>query len=334
MRSPALPWLGVVASLAWLAGCPLPPGDDAGPDPDAGQADAGQADAGATDAGGSDAGAASTCGEDPDVVFDGDVVVTSEAALAALDGIECLHGDLTLELTDLEQLSLPGLLRVTGTMHVEANHALGRLQLGTLKTIDGDLVIRDNAVLTNLDGLPLLSTVGGDLSIGGELSFHGNATLSSIGGLATLEQVGGDLVIGNNPQLSSLNGFELSAVGGALRVLELPVLSSLAALQTLVDVGKDLELSDLDALANLAGLEALERVEGDLRIGSREPEEGNAALNSIEQLTALTRVDGELLIANNPLLPQCQANALTQRLGGAGVGSTFFEGNDEDASCQ
>jgi hypothetical protein len=315
-----------------LAGCPEPPGEDAGSPTDASVADAG--DGGAALDAGVDAGELRLCEENADLVFVGDLVVSDDDTLTALDGIECVEGSVTVELTDLEQLSLPNLLRVTGSFHIEANHRLGRLQLGTLKTIDGDFIVRDNQALIDLSGLPLLSTVGGDVHIGGELSFYGNALVTSLAGLQSLEAVGGDFVVGNNRALNSLNGWTLTSVGGALRVVESPALNDIGALSVLTQTGTDLVLSRLDALGNLAGLEALTTVGGDLQLGGREVDEGNAALNSVVQLTGLTQVVGELLIANNPVLPQCQANALAQRLGGAGVGSTFFAGNDEAAVCQ
>ncbi len=69
--------------------------------------------------------------------------------------------------------------------------------------IEGDVVINDDAKnggLMNLDGLSILTTIGGHLSI------QNNMYLESLTGLNNLISIGGDLLIEGNAALFSLEG--------------------------------------------------------------------------------------------------------------------------------
>jgi len=314
--------------LAVLCGYPPPPPGDAGPDAGAG-ADAGATDGGTErDAGGGDAGPIVCLEVDPTGVFNGDLVINSPTALLALGQVECVTGDVVIELTVIDRLALPSLARIVGSLRIESNALLDQLQLSALKRVGGDLIIVDNQRLADLNGLPLLNRIDGDLLIGGELSFYGNRQLVSLEGLGSIEHIGGDLLIGNNPALTSVAGFGLTELNAGLRIVESPALSSLEGLASLERTGAHLELRALPLLTDLGGLEALTRVGGDLIIGGRESSAGNVALRSVDQLVALVEVQGDLVVAHNPALPQCEANALAQRLSSGGsVGGTFIDSN-------
>ena len=67
--------------------------------------------------------------------------------------------------------------------------------------IEGDVKIKGGDI-TNLNGLNVLTAIGGDLSI------CGNNVLTSLTGLDNLDSIGGVLVINNNDALTSLTGLE------------------------------------------------------------------------------------------------------------------------------
>jgi hypothetical protein len=143
--------------------------------------------------------------------------------------------------------------------------------------------------LANVDGLEELRTVAGTIN------FFRNPKLLNVAGLRNLESVGDDFFIHNNPVLADVKGLaNLRAVGGELAIH-----------------------SDL-VLETLAGLERLESV-GALNVS------GNPELRSLEGLTKLTVIRGDLSIKDNPSLSQAQAQAFaTSRSVG---GMTEVSGN-------
>ncbi|MEL7427694.1 MAG: hypothetical protein AAFN81_32180, partial [Bacteroidota bacterium] len=100
--------------------------------------------------------------------------------------------------------------------------------LGSIKSIEGDLVIFRNKDLSSLQGLDRLETVGGLLNI------EQNPDLGSMKGLNSLASIGGVLDIRNNFALSSLQGLEnLSSIGGKLEIKENKSLTSISGLEKL-----------------------------------------------------------------------------------------------------
>lgn len=80
-------------------------------------------------------------------------------------------------------------------------------------SVDGPVVVRDNAALTSLAGLPLRAHLRGSLTI------TGNATLVALRGLDDVVQVDGDLVLAGNPALDEAWGLHrLAIVEGDLLV--------------------------------------------------------------------------------------------------------------------
>jgi len=67
--------------------------------------------------------------------------------------------------------------------------------------IEGNVTINGDDI-TDLYGLNVLTSIGGDLEIGG------NYTLTNLSGLENLASIGGDLIIQNNIMLTSLTGIE------------------------------------------------------------------------------------------------------------------------------
>ena len=128
------------------------------------------------------------------------------------------------------------------------------------------MYIRNNANLTNVDGLAALTSVGVRLII------DNNAALTNVNGLTALTSVG-KLFIESNANLTNVDG--------------LTALTSAASLQ----------IDNNAALTNVNGLTALTSV-GVLRI------DNNDALTNVDGLAALTSV-GKLLIYDNAVLMRC-----------------------------
>jgi hypothetical protein len=161
--------------------------------------------------------------------------------------------------------------------------------------IEGNVTINGEDI-TNLNGLNVL------ISIGGNLRIEGNASLTSLSGLDNLTSVGGNLWISYNDSLSNLTGLEeLSYVGGFFEILSNYALTSLNGLEGLISIGEDFYIvGDWDqagnpSLTSLSGLEGLTSVGGHFYIWA------NMALTNLSGLEGLTTVGGMLNIYGPPL---------------------------------
>ncbi len=159
--------------------------------------------------------------------------------------------------------------------------------------VEGDVSIGDynGTDITNLNGLSVLTFIGGNLSIGG------NDVLSSMTGLDNVTSIGGNLSIGENVTLTSLTGLEnVTSVGGDLWIANTAALTSLMGLDNLTSIGGVIRIYFNNSLTNLSGLESLTCVVGDFWII------GNVALTSLTGLDNMTSIWGNLSIGGNDAL--------------------------------
>jgi len=151
--------------------------------------------------------------------------------------------------------------------------------------IEGDVTISGNDI-TNLNGLSVLTSIGGDLYFGG------NNSLTSLTGLENVTSIGGDLLI--------IGGFGLI---------------SLTGLDNVTTIGGTLTLTNNYVLTSLTGLENLASIGGDLIIGrTREPGFGNPVLKSLAGLANLTSIGGNLRIDHNDSLSTCEVQGICNYL--------------------
>ena len=98
--------------------------------------------------------------------------------------------------------------------------------------IEGNLVIIDTEVLTDLTGLDSLVSIGGSLAIGG--FYSGNQSLVSLTGLEKLTSIGGLLGIGYNPNLTDLLSLNnVTLIEGPLWIFGNDSLTSLTGLENI-----------------------------------------------------------------------------------------------------
>lgn len=157
-------------------------------------------------------------------------------------------------------------------------------------TIDGDLIVRTQAELDELEGV---TTVNGSLRVGWYDAPSDIADLSPLSGLTS---VSGVLDVGYNPELADLDGLDgLTSVGGRFGVGSNPLVASLDPLASLESVG-GLTVGAMPSLTDLDGLDGLTQVTGTLSIAS------NDALTDISALSGVTGVVGDILLRRNPVL--------------------------------
>ena len=177
--------------------------------------------------------------------------------------------------------------------------------------IEGDVSINGTDI-TNLNGLSVLTSIGGDFTIGVYPSGE-NISLESLSGLENLTSIGGSLNIDNNPLLKDITSLSgLTYIGSGLNIGSLtwkslpvgnPSLVSLTGLEGLTSLA-GLRIIGNDSITDLTGLNNLNSIGGTLFIS------GNNSLTSLLALSGLTFIGGNFQIGHyamygpvgNPLL--------------------------------
>lgn len=178
-----------------------------------------------------------------------------------VDGLLWVEGETITDLSPLSTLKIIGSLYVINTQATLEG-------LSNLRIIEGNLTIKENAVLTELTGLNNLDSVGRDLSI------RINPNLETVVGLNNLKYVGRYLDIYKNQELHSL--YALS--------------------HNLTVVGNNIHIGYNHSLRYLTGLESIEELSQSFNIHH------NAQLRNLDALENLSFIGNELRIASNPHL--------------------------------
>ncbi len=154
--------------------------------------------------------------------------------------------------------------------------------------VEGNVIINNlwsGTDITNLDGLSVLT------SIGGTLRMQDNDYLINITGLINLHSIGGALHIDSNPALTSLSGLDsVSSVGGMV-IESSEGLTNLTGLGSLSAIYGDCIIEFNHHLTNLAGLDNLNSIEGNVRIK-------NNTLVNFTGLESLNFIGGNVIIHN------------------------------------
>jgi len=217
---------------------------------------------------------------------------------------------------DLQALS--GYVRVDGRLSIGQGEFQDLRGLECLTEVTGDLIIGFNEGLVSLAGLDNLERVHGALRIGG------NPALRLLDGLWQLGHIGGVFSIDTNAELYGIGGLNrLHTVIGGVNIKTNQRLRSLSGLENLQLMGK-LTVEDNDALLSLRGLDGVGGVLRSLHI------EGNGALFTLDGLGSVDVVAHELVVIDNPQLPNCEAEELRDRLN---PDTTEISGNDEVSPC-
>merc|ERR1711977_627442 len=166
-----------------------------------------------------------------------------------------------------------------------------------LVTVGGDLSIWNNPQLTSLSGLEGLTRVSGNIYV------EGNTNLASLTGLANLERVGGRLILEKNPKLLSEAGLESAmAVGGGYQDLNVADFSG-SLLQAVASLPTDF-VDEVDVLlilednASIAAVGDFVSKRGGVFSESLKIFANGTGSTSLENLSSLTRVDGDLYLSD------------------------------------
>ncbi len=253
--------------------------------------------------------------------------------LISLKGLEVVEQVGTLAISGNSLLrnmeGLSSLTRVGGNwFEISNNSALESLDgLEVLNTVAGTLTIQDNNALTNIDGLASLTTAA-TVSIF-NIEIQRNAALVNLDGLSSLTELKGALIIHLNDSLVDIRGLSnLTEIGAMLHIAANPALADLDGLEALTTVGA-LGIVNNATLKDFSGLSNLETVRLWFEIS------WNPMLTSLDGLSALTNVGvikspmSYLLIEYNETLNNLDGISTLH-----GVQNLIVEDNRSLADCQ
>jgi len=227
---------------------------------------------------------------DTDVIGQPNVkqIVSEQSDLSCLpDGIELT----TQDQIDNFQTNYPGSTEIEGSVSISGNNITNLNGLNVLTSIGGSLSITLTSALNSLHGLENLTTVGGNLT------FYGNTSLTSLAGIKNLTSILGNLRIYFNDSLTNLNWLEgLTSIGGNFWIDHNSALTNLSGLDSLTSVGGYLWINANPALTSLSGLENLDSIGGNFRLFS------NNALTDLSGLDGLVSIGAYLWIKGNDAL--------------------------------
>ncbi|MFH0893406.1 MAG: hypothetical protein V2A54_03130 [Bacteroidota bacterium] len=105
---------------------------------------------------------------------------------------------------DSFQIHYPNCTNIEGDVTITGENITNLTGLNVLASIGGDFYIEDNAKLTSLEGLESLNFIGQDLGI------NRNVVLKSLSGLVVLSYIGQDLrIVDNTEKLLISAGFRI-----------------------------------------------------------------------------------------------------------------------------
>ena len=205
-------------------------------------------------------------------------------------GCDVFPGRLVIWGVDITNLDSLHLLREIGDLEIRQNDLLTDLEgLTSLQTIRNGLYLGWNPALSSLHGLENLE------SIGTNLSFENNYALATLQGLDGLRTIGGRLWLSGNDLLLSLNGLNLVDTIGEILIDENEMLQTLTGLDNLVRAGS-IRIEQNTSLYSLTGLGNLESVPGGIIIFA------NFGLVNLGNLEKLEHIGKKLWISYSPLL--------------------------------
>src|SRR6266850_1946122 len=220
----------------------------------------------------------------PPVVCAGDITLTTQAEV---DAFPATYGCSEIKTARL-------LISGNDITNLDSLYSLTRIE---------QLMIRNNASLSNLDGLSNLSSVGKGCRncalpgcedcLNEGFYIETNPVLSDISGLSSLARVDGNLIINSNPKLINLDGLNrLTSIGGWLGIMNNASLTNLDGLSALDTAGLDrygslsISISNNRALTSIKGLRSITSLPGYLGIG------GNTSLPNLDGLDSLVQLIG------------------------------------------
>ncbi|MBW6490477.1 MAG: T9SS type A sorting domain-containing protein [Lentimicrobium sp.] len=215
----------------------------------------------------------------------------------------------TQEQIDNFQTNYPGCTEIEGFVIISGGDEITNLNgLSVLTSIGGMLRIYSCSVLTSLLGLENITYIGGDLEV--YLWPSGTSVLANLNGLNNLTTIEGGLDITNTDVLTSLTGLEnVATIGGFLQIAGNEALLNLTGLDHVTSIGEEIWIGENASMIDLTGLGNLTSVGGGIEIYDDN-------LTSLSGLSNLNSVGGAIKINYNNNLSNLSGLAGLTSIGG------------------
>jgi len=199
------------------------------------------------------------------------------------------------------QINYPNCTHLAGNVFIQGSDISNLLGLNMTTSIQGGLEIDNTELLTSLEGLNNLNSIGNYFLIGNGEDKK-NLSLTRLSELESLDSIGGYLVISYNPKLAGLSGLQsIKSLGGGLIIGHNDILTNLSGLNNLNSIGNYFSIGNGEDKNNLSpkwikGLETLDSIGGNLVIIY------NPKLADVSGLESVKSLGGVLSIKNNDVL--------------------------------
>ena len=198
--------------------------------------------------------------------------------------------------------------------------------------IEGDVEIYGSGI-TNLNGLSMITSIGGKLDIsntnmvdlmglnalefiGEDFIVSGNYLIQSFMGLESLTNIGGSIIIAQLYQLTDISALEgLSELTGNLHITNVG-LTSLYGLHNIITIDGYVSLYECCDIESFEGLQSLNYIGGNFEINS------NTDAINLSGLENLQTIGGDFVLVNNNFITMEGLTGL-QTVGGFGISFHF-----------
>jgi hypothetical protein len=197
---------------------------------------------------------------------------------------------LSQEDIDNFQTNFPGCTEIEGSVYIRGVDITNLSGLIVLESVGGNLDISYCDSLISLNGLNQITSIKGQLNI-----FE--TGISSLEGLEGLDSISGSFYIALNNNLISAEGLDnLKFVGQEMYILQNPLLENFEGLNSLATVGGYLRFGDNNNLKSIRGFSNLSSVYGSLWI------EFNPVLTDVSGFASIDSIGEQLKFTTNASL--------------------------------
>ncbi|MBL0685447.1 T9SS type A sorting domain-containing protein [Aquimarina mytili] len=256
-------------------------------------------------------------------VYNGHLTISTQSEINAFTYQE-INGSLTIKesspgnITDISNLET--LTKITGNLSIKNNQNLENLDgLYNLAELGGDFVLYDNPNLIrigisidNIEHIPGVSLDPNSPSpfyklttIGGKLSITNHPMLFDISSFANITTIGGELYLNKNNGLEDLDGLlRVSSIGGDIYINNNDELLNINALANITNATANITITANDKLETLEGFANILSIAGNLTIRGNRAIEYPCAIMPILQDNSM--VNGTITIENNSTISSSQ----------------------------
>lgn len=237
---------------------------------------------------------------DAETGFSSETISSTETSMGPLDTGGGPASSTTGDVTTTGEVSCEALTMIQGDIYLE--FAADKKVLEGIECLDGTLV--PMGTIGNLSGLENLQIITGNLV------FVNEGPLAHANGLSALSMIGGELAVVVDSELEDFSGMEnLKFIGGDIRVSS--GLKTMNGLQNVKHIGGSIFIGTImvqkvPSLISTKALSGLDELGGSLQLYG-------TSVNSLEGFEQLEKIDGDLDLVFNPLLPTCIAKSFAEK---------------------